>query len=99
MSRQRGDRARNHGDAGRQLRGGEREYRGTACGVSADVWRIAGDDVLVVSDALEGADVPSDEALAALVASINARLDHALRVVATARRYLPSSSTQPACPR
>ncbi len=59
--------------------GASGEYRGTACGVSADVWRIAGDDVLVVSDALEGADVPSDEALAALVASINARLDHALR--------------------
>src|SRR2546422_11643090 len=47
------------------------EYRGTGFGVSADVWRIAGDDVLVVSDAFEGADLPSDEALAALVASIN----------------------------
>jgi PmbA protein len=57
--------------------------------VSADVWRIAGDDVLVVSDALEGADLPSDEALAALVASINARLDHALRVVAAPEGALP----------
>jgi len=65
------------------------EYRSTAFGVSADVWRIAGDDVLVVSDALEGADVPSDEALAALVASINARLDHALRVVASPEGTLP----------
>jgi len=65
------------------------EYRGTGCGVSADVWRIAGDDVLVVSDALEGADLPSDEALAALVASINARLDHALRVVAPPEGALP----------
>ena len=62
--------------------GAEGEYRGTGFGVSADVWRIAGDDVLVVSDAFEGADLPSDAALAALVASINSRLDHALRVVA-----------------
>ena len=65
------------------------EYRGTGCGVSADVWRIAGDDVLVVSDAFEGADLPSDEALAALVVSINARLDHALRVVAPPEGALP----------
>src|SRR5213076_605400 len=65
------------------------EYRGTGFGVSADVWRIAGDDVLVVSDALEGADLPSDEALTALVASINARLDHALRVVAAPEGALP----------
>src|SRR5439155_12636851 len=43
--------------------GASGEYRGTAFGVSADVWRIAGDDVLVGSDAREGADVPSDEAL------------------------------------
>jgi len=69
--------------------GGSGEYRSTACGISADVWRIAGDDVLVVSDALEGADVPSDEALAALVASINARLDHALRVVEPPEGALP----------
>jgi PmbA protein len=65
------------------------EYRGTGFGVSADVWRIAGDDVLVVSDAFEAADLPSDEALAALVASINARLDHALRVVAPPEGALP----------
>ena len=65
------------------------EYRGTGFGLSADVWRIAGDDVLVVSDAFEGADLPSDEALAALVRSINARLDHALRVVAAPEGTLP----------
>jgi PmbA protein len=69
--------------------GASAEYRSTAFGVSADVWRIAGDDVLVVSDAFEGADVPSDEALAALVASINARLDRALRVVAPPEGALP----------
>ena len=65
------------------------EYRGTGFGASADVWRIAGDDVLVVSDAIEGADLPSDDALAALVASINGRLDHALRVVAPPEGALP----------
>src|SRR5205809_1913024 len=69
--------------------GGGGEYRGTGFGVSADVWRIAGDDVLVVSDALEGADLPSDEGLTALVAAINARLDHALRVVAPPEGSLP----------
>jgi PmbA protein len=65
------------------------EYRGTAFGVSADVWRIAGDDVLVVSDAFEAADLPSDAALATLIDSINARLDHALRVVAPPEGALP----------
>src|SRR2546425_2343635 len=69
--------------------GASGEYRATAFGVSADVWRIAGDDVLVVSDAFEGADFPSDDALAALVTSINARLDHALRVVAPPEGALP----------
>ncbi len=66
--------------------GASGEYRATGFGVSADVWRIAGDDVLV---AFEGADVPSDDALAALVTSINARLDHALRVVAPPEGALP----------
>jgi len=69
--------------------GASGEYRGTGFGVSADVWRIAGDDVLVVSDAFEGADVPSDEALEALVTSINSRLDRALRVVAPPEGPLP----------
>jgi PmbA protein len=69
--------------------GASGEYRGTGIGVSADVWRIAGDDVLVVSDAFEAADVPSDEALEALVTSINARLDRALRVVAPPEGALP----------
>lgn len=64
-------------------------YRSTAIGVSAEVWRIAGDDVLAVGDALEGADFPPDAALAALVASITARLDHALRVVAPPEGALP----------
>ena len=69
--------------------GASGEYRATGFGVSADVWRIAGDDVLVVSDAFEGADFPSDDALAALVTSINGRLDHALRVVPPPEGALP----------
>jgi PmbA protein len=65
------------------------EYRSTGIGVSAEVWRIAGDDVLAIGDAYEGADLPSDEALAALVRSIIARLEHALRVVAPPVGALP----------
>jgi len=57
-------------------------YRSTGVGVSAEVWRIAADDVLAIGDAYEGADLPSDEALAALVRSINTRLEAALRIVA-----------------
>jgi PmbA protein len=65
------------------------QYRSTAVGLSADVWRIAGDDVLAVSDAVEGADLPSDEDVAAVARSINARIDHALRVVPPPDGALP----------
>jgi len=64
-------------------------YRSTAIAVSAEVWRIAGDDVLAIGDAFEGADVPADRVLAGLVAAINGRLDHALRVVAPPEGALP----------
>lgn len=64
-------------------------YRATAVGVSADVWRIAGDDVLVVGDAIEGTDLPSDAALDELVRSITSRLDHALEIVAPPEGALP----------
>lgn len=69
--------------------GAAADYRSTGIGVSAEVWRIAGDDVLAIGDAHEGADLPSAEALAALVGSINARLEHALRVVAPPEGALP----------
>ena len=65
------------------------DYRSTGIGVSAEVWRIAGDDVLAVGDAFEGAELPSDDTLAALAAAINARLDPALRVVAPPEGALP----------
>ena len=64
-------------------------YRSTAFAVGATVWRIAGDDVLAVSEELEAADIPLDPMLADLVASINTRLDHALRVVASPEGALP----------
>jgi len=71
------------------------EYRSTGIGVSAEVWRIAGDDVLVVGDAFEGADLPSGDAVAALADAINARLDHALRIVAPPDGALPVIFTPP----
>jgi len=69
--------------------GAARAYRSTAIGVSAELWRIAGDDVLAIGDTYEGADLPSDDALAALVRSVNRRLEHALRVVAPPEGALP----------
>jgi len=70
-------------------------YRSTAIGVSAEVWRIAGDDVLAIGDVYEGGDLPSDAALAALVRSVNLRLEHALRVVAPPEGALPVIFTPP----
>jgi PmbA protein len=64
-------------------------YPSTAMGVSAEVWRIAGDDVLTVGDAFEGADLPPEDTLADLVRSINTRLDRALTVVAPPEGALP----------
>ena len=64
-------------------------YRSTGVAVSADVWRIAGDDVLAVGDAVEGADLPGDDVLATLATTINTRLDHALRIVEPPDGALP----------
>ncbi|HYK81682.1 MAG TPA: TldD/PmbA family protein [Gemmatimonadales bacterium] len=69
--------------------GAASSYQSSAVGVSAEVWRIAGDDVLTLGDAWEGADLPPEETLAALVASITTRLDHALRIVAPPEGALP----------
>ena len=73
--------------------GAEGTYRTTGVGVSADVWRIAGDDVLAIGDVVEGSDLPSDEALEAVVRSITTRLDHALRIVAPPEGALPAVFT------
>jgi PmbA protein len=64
-------------------------YRSTAIVVSADLWRIAGDDVLVVGDASAGTDVPPAEALDTLVRSVNTRLERALRTVPPPEGALP----------
>lgn len=64
-------------------------YRSTGVAVSADVWRIAGDDVLVVGDAAQTSDLPGDDLVATLVTSINTRLDGALEVVEPPEGALP----------
>jgi len=69
--------------------GAEGTYRSTGVAVSADIWRIAGDDVLAIGDVVEGSDLPSDDALEAMVQSITTRLDHALRIVAPPEGALP----------
>lgn len=64
-------------------------YRSTSVGVSAELWRIAGDDVLVIGDAWDGTDLPEPGVLAGLAASLERRLEHALRVVAPPEGALP----------
>jgi PmbA protein len=69
--------------------GAEGSYRSTGVGVSAEVWRIAGDDVLAIGDACEGSDLPPGDALAALIRSIQTRLELGLAVVAPPEGSLP----------
>ena len=69
--------------------GAEGAYRSTGVAVSADVWRIAGDDVLAIGDAIESTDLPAEDALEGLVRSITRRLEHALRIVAPPEGALP----------
>ena len=64
-------------------------YAASAVAVSAEVWRIAGDDVLVLGDAFEGADLPSEQILAGIVRSIRARLEHALTIRTPPEGALP----------
>src|SRR6267143_1082176 len=69
--------------------GARGEYRGTGIGVTADVTRIAGDDVLMIYDQYVGADLPSEADLDALVASVQTRLAAALKVVTPPDGALP----------
>ena len=64
-------------------------YRGTGIAVTADITRIAGDDVLMVYDQYVGADMPSDADLEALVRSIETRLSAALTIVTPPDGSLP----------
>ncbi len=69
--------------------GARGEYRGTGIAVTADVTRIAGDDVLMVYDQYVGADMPSDADLEALIRSIETRLSAALTIVTPPDGSLP----------
>jgi PmbA protein len=64
-------------------------YPATGVAVSADVWRFAGDDVLVISDAADGVDLPSGDTIGAIVRSINTRLEHALKIASPPEGALP----------
>lgn len=69
--------------------GGRGSSRATGVAVTADLTRIAGDDVLMIYDYYVGADMPSDADLDALVRSIEMRLEPALTVVAPPEGALP----------
>jgi len=64
-------------------------YRATGVAVTADLLRIAGDDVLMVYDQYTGADLPADADLDALARSIERRLEPALTVVEPPEGALP----------
>lgn len=69
--------------------GARGRYRSTAVAVTADLTRIAGDDVLMVYDQFVSADLPSDADLELLVRSIESRLEPAQRIVASPEGTLP----------
>jgi PmbA protein len=69
--------------------GARGEYRATGIAVTADLTRIAGDDVLMVYDQYVGADMPSDADLEALVRSVETRLTAALQIVTPPDGSLP----------
>jgi PmbA protein len=69
--------------------GARGEYRATGIALTADVTRIAGDDVLMVYDQYVGADMPSDGDLEMLVRSVETRLTAALTVVTPPDGALP----------
>jgi len=64
-------------------------YQATGVAVTADLLRIAGDDVLMVYDQYAAADLPSDTDLDALASSIETRLEPALTVVQPPEGALP----------
>jgi PmbA protein len=69
--------------------GARGEYRATGIAVTADVTRIAGDDVLMIYDQYVGADMPTDADLEMLVRSVETRLTAALTVVGSPEGALP----------
>jgi len=69
--------------------GARGEYRATGIGVTAEITRIAGDDVLMIYDQYVGADMPGDADLETIVRSIDTRLTAALTIVAPPDGALP----------
>ena len=69
--------------------GARGQYRATGIAVTADVTRIAGDDVLMVYDQYVGADMPTDADLEMLVRSVETRLTAALKIVTPPDGALP----------
>ncbi|HUL03993.1 MAG TPA: TldD/PmbA family protein [Gemmatimonadales bacterium] len=69
--------------------GTDAAYRYSGVAVSAEVWRIAGNDVLAISDAFDGADLPDANQLAAVSDSIGSRLEAALTIVEPPEGSLP----------
>jgi PmbA protein len=69
--------------------GAQGGYASTGVGVTAEVIRIAADDVLMIYDQYVGGDLPTDRHLEALVHSIEMRLDPALTIVSPPEGTLP----------
>jgi PmbA protein len=64
-------------------------YAATGVGVTAEVIRIAADDVLMIYDQYVGGDLPTEGDLEALVRSIETRLEPALTIVSPPEGALP----------
>ena len=75
--------------------GAHAAYRTTAVSVSAEIWRFAGDDVLMIGDGWDGCDLPPEDHLDTLVRSITDRLERALRIVEPPEGALPVVFTPP----
>lgn len=73
--------------------GADGSYRSTTVSVSADLTRIAGDDVLMIYDSYVASDLPTERALDALAQSIEHRLTAALTIVAPPEGALPVAFT------
>jgi PmbA protein len=69
--------------------GQEFTYRSTAVGVSAEVTRIEGDDVLMVYDGVSRSGLPAEGELDGIVASIVERIERSRRVVEPPEGRLP----------
>jgi PmbA protein len=65
------------------------EQRGSAITVSAEVTRVAGDDVLMAYDVVASTGVPDESELAAMVRAIVTKIERSLTIVAPPEGRLP----------